>query len=162
MIFRLRNLLKTLEKLKSLKKRTIPLMNDEIVTPKIIQGISVAQMKAYMDPIAAAITYYDKDGRVSCVNSCWEKMKRSSGLQDGEPLLKCCQEAAKSELVQRTLRKMAAGKIDSATCWRELQGRMILIHYHAVRSRKNYLGVLEILQPVREFENVEGKRCFWD
>ncbi len=68
-------------------------------------------------------------------------------------------------IVEKIVESFRSGKKDTANFWLNLQGRMVLIQYFALRDSKGcYKGTLEVSQDITDIQKLEGEKRLleWD
>ena len=74
-----------------------------------------------------------------------------------------CHPPKSVQIVNSILEAFRAGTKDSAEFWIEMEGRMILIRYFAVRGREGtYIGTIEVTQDITRIRELKGERRLLD
>ena len=143
------------------KKRNLPFSLDDKI--HFDEGyLSVEQVNFVFKFLPIDITYVDENDRVVFYNKGEDRVfPRSAGIIGRE--VKFCHPPKSVDQVLKILEEFKAGRQDTAEFWIQFKGQFVHIRYFAIRDeQKNYKGVMEITQDIKDIKALEGERRILD
>ena len=121
-------------------------------------------VEGLLEALPMEITIIDRDDRILA----WNEREPRLFPRDEEIIgrdVRACHSAGSNVMIDRMLSEMKAGSRDSFRFWYdhefEDEGRKekILIEYIALRDTGGeYIGCMEVMQPIGEIQGLEGER----
>ena len=108
------------------------------------------------------ITYVDENDKVVFYNRGDDRVfPRSKGIIGRE--VKFCHPPKSVHMVIQIVEEFKAGNRDVAEFWFNFKGKMIHVHYFAIRDKdKNYKGVIEMSQDITDIQKLTGEKRLLD
>jgi len=120
-------------------------------------NLSSEQIESIFNNLPVDLTFVDKDDTVCYFSQSKDRIfpraKAIIGLK-----VQQCHPQKSVNIVNQILEDFKSGTKDSAQFWINLQGKLVYIHYFAVRKNGNYLGCLEVTQDITDIKKIEGER----
>jgi DUF438 domain-containing protein len=124
----------------------------------MLESFSTELIEKILDHLPVEISFVDADDTARYYSHGDNRIFKRTPAVIGKKAQKC--HPAKSvDKVQQILDDFKSGKRDMAQFWINLQGKLVLIRYFAVRDTdKMYLGTLEVTQDITEIKKIEGEK----
>jgi len=111
-----------------------------------------------LDHLPVEISFIDADDTVRYYSHGDNRIFRRTPAVIGRKVQNCHPEKSVDK-VQQILDDFKSGKRDMAQFWINLQEKLVLIRYFAVRDNdRNYLGTLEVTQDITDIKKIEGEK----
>lgn len=129
----------------------------EAVIKMEVGSLSLKEIPAIFNVLPIDLTFVDRYDRVKWFSDTDRIFPRTQSVI-GRPVIRC--HPPKSiDKVMTILRKFHEGLADSEDFWVTVRGRLIYLKFCAVRdAQDNYLGCLETVQDVTQFQNLKGNK----
>jgi hypothetical protein len=148
---------------KGVKKEKIeePIMS--VKTLRFETGsLSKKEVEAVFDSLPIDISFVDKEDRVKYFNKAEERIFVRTKAVIGRKV-QLCHPQKSVDVVNSILEAFKAGEKDSAEFWIQMNHRLILIKYFAVRDKNGkYLGTMEVTQDITDIKTIEGEKRLLD
>ncbi|MGB8657772.1 MAG: PAS domain-containing protein [Candidatus Zixiibacteriota bacterium] len=123
--------------------------------------LSEEDVQAIPDNLPVVPTFVDRNDQVRYFSQTEERIfvrtKAVIGLK-----VQQCHPQKSLQVVNQILDDFKNGQKDKADFWINLQGKLILIRYFAVRGKNGeYLGCLEVTQDITQIKKIEGEKRLW-
>lgn len=116
-----------------------------------------------LDSLPIELTFVDQDDRVRYFNKLEKEKIFARTLSVIGRTVQQCHPPKSIHLVNKIIEEMKAGKRDKATFWIHFNGMYLFIAYYAVRNENgDYQGVVEMLQDVAPYRQLEGEKRLLD
>ena len=123
---------------------------------------SMEELEALLDTLPVDVTFIDKDDRVRYFSQSKDRIFVRAKAVIGRKVQKCHPQKS-VHVVEKILNAFKNRKKDVAAFWINLNDRLILIRYFAVRNKEGeYLGCLEVTQDLTDIKKIEGERRLLD
>lgn len=123
---------------------------------------SMEELEALLDTLPVDVTFIDKDDRVRYFSQSKDRIFVRAKAVIGRKVQKCHPQKS-VHVVEKILNAFKNRKKDVAAFWINLNERLILIRYFAVRNKEGeYLGCLEVTQDLTDIKKIEGERRLLD
>ncbi len=124
--------------------------------------LQVGQLNGLLTTLPIDISFVDANDRVQYYSETPDRIFPRTPAVIGRKVTDCHPPKSVDKVV-RILHAFREGSQDEATFWIELNERIVLIRYFAVRDRDGlYLGCVEVSQDVTEITKLEGERRLLD
>jgi hypothetical protein len=148
---------------KGVKKEKIeePIMS--VKTLRFETGsLSKKEVEAVFDSLPIDISFVDKEDRVKYFDKAEERIFVRTKAVIGRKV-QLCHPQKSVDVVNSILEAFKAGEKDSAEFWIQMNHRLILIKYFAVRDKNGkYLGTMEVTQDITDIKTIEGEKRLLD
>lgn len=125
-------------------------------------SLSVEQLNGLLTHLPVDVSFVDAQGFVRYYSESPSRIFKRTPAVIGRHVEKCHPEKS-VDTVRRILEAFRTGRKDTAQFWIELDGRLVVIRYLAVRSPSgDYLGCLEVSQNVTELRRLKGEKRLLD
>ena len=133
---------------------------------KILQfetgSLSKEEAEAVLDSLPVDISFIDKEHRVKYFNKAAGRIFVRTKAVIGRKV-QLCHPQKSVHIVNKILEAFKTGKKDVAEFWINLNDRLILIKYFAVRNKNGkYLGTVEVTQDITDIKKIEGQKRLLD
>lgn len=116
-----------------------------------------------LDTLPVEITFVDAENRVRYFNKLDKEKIFSRSLSAVGRLVQQCHPPKSIHIVNKIIDEMRSGIRDKATFWINFNGMYLFIAYYAVRNEKGeYQGVVEMVQDVKPYRELEGEKRLLD
>ncbi len=123
---------------------------------------SMDELEALLDTLPVDVTFIDKNDRVRYFSQSKDRIFVRAKAVIGRKVQKCHPQKS-VHVVEKILNSFKNRKKDVAAFWINLNDRLILIRYFAVRNKdREYLGCLEVTQDITDIRKIEGERRLLD
>ncbi len=123
-----------------------------------IGSITKDELEALLNTLPVDITFVDKEDTVRYFSQNKERIFPRAKAIIGRKVQQCHPQKS-VHVVNQILDDFRNGRRDLAEFWIQLEERLILIRYFAVRSKDNeYLGCLEVTQDITDLKKIEGEK----
>ena len=120
--------------------------------------LSLEQIWMVFNSLPVDLTFVDEDNKVRFFSRPKDRLFPRSPAIIGRDVAKC-HPPESVHMVHEIIEAFRGGMQDHATFWINLNGKMILIQYFALRDGKGkYRGVLEVSQDITEIKGLQGER----
>ena len=125
-------------------------------------SLSKEEVEAVLDSLPIDISFIDKEDRVKYFNKAEGRIFVRTKAVIGRKV-QLCHPQKSVHVVNRILEAFKTGKKDVAEFWINLNDRLILIRYFAVRGKNGkYLGTVEVTQDITDIKKIEGQKRLLD
>ena len=125
-------------------------------------SLSKEEVEAVLDSLPVDISFIDKEDRVKYFNKAEGRIFVRTKAVIGRKV-QLCHPQKSVHVVNRILEAFKTGKKDVAEFWINLNDRLILIRYFAVRDKNGkYLGTVEVTQDITDIKKIEGQKRLLD
>jgi len=125
-------------------------------------SLSKEEVEAVLDSLPVDISFIDKEDRVKYFNKAEGRIFVRTKAVIGRKV-QLCHPQKSVHVVNRILEAFKIGKKDVAEFWINLNDRLILIRYFAVRDKNGkYLGTVEVTQDITDIKKIEGQKRLLD
>src|SRR3989339_791383 len=129
----------------------------------LLSAISTEIMTNMLDSIPVELSFVDADNRVRYFNKIYEKKIFTRTLSVIGRTVQQCHPQKSVHLVNQIIEEMKTGKRDQASFWINFESMFVHISYYAVRNEKGeYQGVVEMVQDVKPYRDLEGEKRLLD
>lgn len=121
-------------------------------------SLSKEEADAVLDSVPVDISFIDKEDRVKYFNKAEGRIFVRTKAVIGRKV-QLCHPQKSVHVVNKILEAFKTGKKDVAEFWINLNDRLILIRYFAVRDKNGkYLGTVEVTQDITDIKKIEGQQ----
>lgn len=121
-------------------------------------SLSKDEAEAVLDSLTVDISFIDKEDRVKYFNKAEGRIFVRTKAVIGRKV-QLCHPQKSVHVVNKILEAFKTGKKDVAEFWINLNDRLILIRYFAVRDKNGkYLGTVEVTQDITDIKKIEGQQ----
>jgi len=125
-------------------------------------SLSKEEAEAVLDSLPVDISFIDKEDRVKYFNKAEGRIFVRTKAVIGRKV-QLCHPQKSVHVVNKILEAFKTGEKDVAEFWIDLNDRLILIRYFAVRDKNGkYLGTVEVTQDVTDIKKIEGQKRLLD
>lgn len=125
-------------------------------------SLSKDEAEAVLDSLPVDISFIDKEDRVKYFNKAEGRIFVRTKAVIGRKV-QLCHPQKSVHVVNKILEAFKTGKKDVAEFWINLNDRLILIRYFAVRDKNGkYLGTVEVTQDITDIKKIEGQKRLLD
>ena len=125
-------------------------------------SLSKEEVEAVLDSLPVDISFIDKEDRVKYFNKAEGRIFVRTKAVIGRKV-QLCHPQKSVHVVNKILEAFKTGKKDVAEFWINLNDRLILIRYFAVRDKNGkYLGTVEVTQDITDIKKIEGQKRLLD
>lgn len=125
-------------------------------------SLSKEEAEAVLDSVPVDISFIDKEDRVKYFNKAAGRIFVRTKAVIGRKV-QLCHPQKSVHVVNKILEAFKTGKKDVAEFWINLNDRLILIRYFAVRDKNGkYLGTVEVTQDITDIKKIEGQKRLLD
>lgn len=125
-------------------------------------SLSKEEADAVLDSVPVDISFIDKEDRVKYFNKAEGRIFVRTKAVIGRKV-QLCHPQKSVHVVNKILEAFKTGKKDVAEFWINLNDRLILIRYFAVRDKNGkYLGTVEVTQDITDIKKIEGQKRLLD
>ena len=125
-------------------------------------SLSKEEAEAVLDSLTVDISFIDKEDRVKYFNKAEGRIFVRTKAVIGRKV-QLCHPQKSVHVVNKILEAFKTGKKDVAEFWINLNDRLILIRYFAVRDKNGkYLGTVEVTQDITDIKKIEGQKRLLD
>jgi len=125
-------------------------------------SLSKEEVEAVLDSLPIDISFIDKEDRVKYFNKAEGRIFVRTKAVIGRKV-QLCHPQKSVHVVNRILEAFKTGKKDVAEFWINLNDRLILIRYFAVRGKNGkYLGTVEVTQDITDIKKIQGEKRLLD
>lgn len=125
-------------------------------------SLSKEEAEAVLDSLPVDISFIDKEDRVKYFNKAEGRIFVRTKAVIGRKV-QLCHPQKSVHVVNKILEAFKTGKKDVAEFWINLNDRLILIRYFAVRDKNGkYLGTVEVTQDITDIKKIEGQKRLLD
>jgi len=125
-------------------------------------SLSEEEVEAVLDSLPVDISFVDKEDRVKYFNKAEGRIFVRTKAVIGRKV-QLCHPQKSVHIVNNILEAFKTGKKDAAEFWINLNNRLILIRYFAVRDKNGeYLGTVEVTQDITDIKKIEGQKRLLD
>jgi len=125
-------------------------------------SLSKEEAEAVLDSLPVDISFIDKEDRVKYFNKAEGRIFVRTKAVIGRKV-QLCHPQKSVHVVNKILDAFKTGKKDVAEFWINLNDRLILIRYFAVRDKNGkYLGTAEVTQDITDIKKIEGQKRLLD
>jgi len=125
-------------------------------------SLSEEEAEAVLDSLPVDISFVDKEDRVKYFNKAEGRIFVRTKAVIGRKV-QLCHPQKSVHIVNNILEAFKTGKKDVAEFWINLNKRLILIRYFAVRDKNGkYLGTVEVTQDITDIKKTEGQKRLLD
>jgi PAS domain S-box-containing protein len=124
----------------------------------MLESFSTEFIENILDHLPVEISFVDADDTARYYSHGDNRIFRRTPAVIGRKVQNCHPSKSVNK-VQQILDDFRSGKRDMAQFWINLQEKLVLIRYFAVRDTdKKYLGTLEVTQDITEIKKIEGEK----
>ena len=125
-------------------------------------SLSKEEVEAVLDSLPVDISFIDKEDRVKYFNKAEGRIFVRTKAVIGRKV-QLCHPQKSVHVVNKILEAFKTGKKDVAEFWINLNDRLILIRYFAVRGKNGkYLGTVEVTQDITDIKKIQGEKRLLD
>ena len=125
-------------------------------------SLSKEEVEAVLDSLPIDISFIDKEDRVKYFNKAEGRIFVRTKAVIGRKV-QLCHPQKSVHVVNKILEAFKTGKKDVAEFWINLNDRLILIRYFAVRGKNGkYLGTVEVTQDITDIKKIQGEKRLLD
>jgi len=125
-------------------------------------SLSKEEVEAVLDSLPVDISFVDEEDRVKYFNKAEGRIFVRTKAVIGRKV-QLCHPQKSVHVVNSILEAFRTGKEDVAEFWINLNDRLILIRYFAVRDKNGkYLGTVEVTQDITDIKKLEGQKRLLD
>jgi PAS domain S-box-containing protein len=125
-------------------------------------SFSKEEAEAVLDSLPVDISFIDKEDHVKYFNKAEGRIFVRTKAVIGRKV-QLCHPQKSVHVVNKILEAFKTGKKDVAEFWINLNDRLILIRYFAVRDKNGkYLGTVEVTQDITDIKKIEGQKRLLD
>jgi len=125
-------------------------------------SLSKQEAEAVLDSLPVDISFIDKEDRVKYFNKAEERIFARTKAVIGRKV-QLCHPQKSVHVVNKILEAFKTGKKDVAEFWINLNDRLILIRYFAVKDKNGeYLGTVEVTQDITDIKKIQGEKRLLD
>ena len=125
-------------------------------------SLSKEEAEAVLDSLPVDVSFIDKEDRVKYFNKTEGRIFVRTKAIIGRKV-QLCHPQKSVHVVNKILEAFKTGKKDVAEFWINLNDRLILIRYFAVRDKNGkYLGTVEVTQDITDIKKIEGQKRLLD
>ena len=125
-------------------------------------SLSEEEVEAVLDSLPVDVSFIDKEDRVKYFNKTEGRIFVRTKAVIGRKV-QLCHPQKSVHIVNKILEAFKTGKKDVAEFWINLNDRLILIKYFAVRNKNGkYLGTVEVTQDITDIKKIEGQKRLLD
>jgi DUF438 domain-containing protein len=128
----------------------------------MLENLPAQLIETVLNHLPVEISFVDADDTVRYYSHGDNRIFKRTPAVIGRKVQNCHPQKSVHK-VQQILDDFKSGKRDVAQFWINLNGRLILIRYFAIRDRShNYLGTLEATQDITDIKKIEGEKRLLD
>jgi PAS domain S-box-containing protein len=125
-------------------------------------SLSKEEVEAVLDSLPVDISFIDKEDRVKYFNKAEGRIFVRTKAVIGRKV-QLCHPQKSVHVVNKILEAFKTGKKDVVEFWINVNDRLILIRYFAVRDKNGkYLGTVEVTQDITDIKETEGQKRLLD
>jgi PAS domain S-box-containing protein len=125
-------------------------------------SLSKEEVEAVLDSLPVDISFVDREDRVKYFNKAEGRVFVRTKAVIGRKV-QLCHPQRSIHIVNKILEAFRTGKKDVAEFWINLDDRLIVIRYFAVRDKNGeYLGTVEVTQDITDIKKIEGQKRLLD
>jgi len=125
-------------------------------------SLTKEEVEAILDSLPVDISFIDKEDRVKYFNKAEERIFVRTKTVIGRKV-QLCHPQKSVHVVNSILEAFKTGEKDVAEFWINLNDRLILIRYFAVRGKNGkYLGTVEVTQDITDIKKIQGEKRLLD
>jgi len=125
-------------------------------------SLTKEEVEAILDSLPVDISFVDEEDRVKYFNKAEGRIFVRTKAVIGRKV-QLCHPQKSVHVVNKILEAFKTGKKDVAEFWINLNDRLILIRYFAVRDKNGkYLGTVEVTQDITDIKKIEGQKRLLD
>jgi PAS domain S-box-containing protein len=125
-------------------------------------SLSKEEVEAVLDSLPVDLSFVDKEDRVKYFNKAEGRIFVRTKAVIGRKV-QLCHPQKSVHVVNKILEAFRTGKKDVAEFWINLNDRLILIRYFAVRDKNGkYLGTVEVTQDITDIKKIQGEKRLLD
>jgi len=125
-------------------------------------SLSKEEAEAVLDSLPVDISFIDKEDRVKYFNKAEGRIFVRTKAVIGRKV-QLCHPQKSVHVVNKILEAFKTGKKDVAEFWINLNDRLILIRYFAVRDMNGkYSGTVEVTQDITDIKKIQGEKRLLD
>jgi DUF438 domain-containing protein len=125
-------------------------------------NLTKEELDGLLDNLPVDITFVGADDTVRFFSKAEKRIFVRSKAIIGRTVQNCHPEKS-VHVVNRILESFKSGKKNAAEFWLNLNNRLILVRYFAVRDKNGkYLGTLEVTQDVTDIKKLRGEQRLLD
>jgi len=125
-------------------------------------SLTKEEVEAILDSLPVDISFIDKEDRVKYFNKAEERIFVRTKAVIGRKV-QLCHPQKSVHVVNSILEAFKTGEKDVAEFWINLNDRLILIRYFAVRGKNGkYLGTVEVTQDITDIKKIQGEKRLLD
>jgi PAS domain S-box-containing protein len=125
-------------------------------------SFTLEELEAVLNTLPVDITFVDKNDEVRYFSETKDRIFVRTKAVIGRKVQQCHPQKS-VHIVEKIVNEFKKGTKDHADFWINLNGRLILIRYFAVRDKNgNYLGTLEVTQDITDIKKIEGEKRLLD
>jgi hypothetical protein len=121
-------------------------------------SFTAEEIMAILNTIPVDMTFVDRDDKVKYFTQGKQRIfARNRSIINRD--VRLCHPPGSVHIVEKIIEDFKSGKASHAPFWINMNGKFILIEYHALRNEKgDYLGTLEASQDLTELRKLKGEQ----
>ena len=128
----------------------------------MIEDLKSEIIEAMLDSMPVEISFVNENDEVNYFNKNGDRIFPRPRSIVGKKVQNCHPQKSLDKVVQ-IIEAFKGGERDVAEFWINLDDRLILIRYFAVRGRNGkYLGTLEVSQDITDIKKIAGEKRLLD
>ena len=128
----------------------------------MIEDLKSEIIEAMLDSMPVEISFVNENDEVNYFNKNGDRIFPRPRSIVGKKVQNCHPQKSLDKVVQ-IIEAFKGGERDVAEFWINLDDRLILIRYFAVRGRNGkYLGTLEVSQDITDIKKIRGEKRLLD
>jgi len=125
-------------------------------------SLSKEEVEAILDSLPIDVSFVDKEDRVKYFNKAEGRIFVRTKAVIGRKVQQCHPQKS-VHVVNSILEAFKTSKKDVAEFWINMNDRLILIRYFAVRDKNGkYLGTMEVTQDITDMKKIQGEKRLLD
>ncbi|MDI6868708.1 MAG: DUF438 domain-containing protein [Coprothermobacterota bacterium] len=148
-------------KVEKVEEKAAPVKEEGLITLET-GSFTLEELECALNTLPVDITFVDRNDEVKYFSQSKERIFARTKAVIGRKVQNCHPQKS-VHIVEKIVEEFKKGTKDHADFWINMNGRLILIRYFAVRDREgNYLGTMEVTQDISDIKRIEGERRLLD
>ncbi|MGB9834203.1 MAG: DUF438 domain-containing protein [bacterium] len=148
-------------KVEKVEEKAVPVKEEGLITLET-GSFTLEELECALNTLPVDITFVDRNDEVKYFSQSKERIFTRTKAVIGRKVQNCHPQKS-VHIVEKIVQEFKKGTKDHADFWINMNGRLILIRYFAVRDREgNYLGTMEVTQDISDIKRIEGERKLLD
>jgi len=148
-------------KVEKVEEKAVLLKEEGLITLES-GSFTLEELECALNTLPVDITFVDRNDQVKYFNQSQGRIFTRTKAVIGRKVQNCHPQKS-VHIVEKIVEEFKKGTRDHADFWINMNGRLILIRYFAVRDKEgNYLGTMEVTQDISDIKKIEGERRLLD